>query len=48
MALRMLYVLTHRGVSRRNTDESPQMPTHRESVLDASARTLVIVAPCTG
>ncbi|MFE0512986.1 DUF2785 domain-containing protein [Streptomyces sp. NPDC058964] len=46
--LRMLYVLTDRGVGRRNTDEAPRTPTHREPVLGALARTLAIVAPYTG
>ncbi|MEU6070283.1 MULTISPECIES: DUF2785 domain-containing protein [Streptomyces] len=46
--LRMLYVLAHRGVGGRNTDEAPRMLTHRETVIEALARTLAIVAPCMG
>lgn len=45
--LRMLYVLADRGLSRRNTDEPPRSPTHREAVLAELARTLAIVAPYT-
>ncbi|MFF7971244.1 DUF2785 domain-containing protein [Streptomyces sp. NPDC007905] len=45
--LRMLHVLAHRGLSRRNTDEPPCSLTHREAVLEELARTLAIVAPYT-
>jgi hypothetical protein len=46
--LRMLYVLADRGLRTRNTDEPLRTVTHRESVLDALARTLALVAPYSG
>ncbi|MFR9799013.1 DUF2785 domain-containing protein [Streptomyces sp. MS06] len=46
--LRMLYVLADRGVHPGPAGEPPRMPAHRDALLDALARTLRIVAPCTG
>ncbi|MFJ8080193.1 DUF2785 domain-containing protein [Streptomyces sp. NPDC096205] len=46
--LRMLYILTDRGLRTRNTDEPLHTVTHRESVLDALAGTLAVVAPYSG
>ncbi|MFI9154228.1 DUF2785 domain-containing protein [Streptomyces sp. NPDC053367] len=46
--LRMLYVLADRGLRTRNTDEPLHTVTHRESVLDALAATLAVVAPYSG
>ncbi|MFE1442071.1 DUF2785 domain-containing protein [Streptomyces sp. NPDC058739] len=46
--LRMVYLLTDRGLRTRNTDEPAHKVNHREAVLEAVAATLAVVAPYTG